>query len=583
MAYPASKSAEGYQWSDKQLKACLAANILLQILASLSGNLFATWFGPVAIGESFAKLLRGKKECFVRPPETTHCTALLLVGPIFFAAQLLANLVVFWIVLGLEAFSREMQIGTYVIVVSVILLIVNGPQPQDYGDKTFGNLIMEPYALAWACILLGAMLCTGTVLLVFDLHKQLAWFNYLVLLVSRASAFSLNLSTGKALILEINNFWFVLTIVIKVVSGAIYTKAIVVQSTAVEQKVFVPINAATIILTNALTGLIIWEDWRVVQDWIGYVCVFFLLALGCGLLLGDLKLLQETAPETFLGARASMVYKENRRDLLQRLRTFGQVDWENANADSNESTLVATTKPFSSMRISHDRMSLSTSRNHVRNTRRRATTIDVAAPTHRMPVPSQPPAGGRQQEGPAIGRQGHRKSRSDTIVPTYLLEQQPKRSFVQHSRIAGSLQSESNSAAGNQEAFRRRLAWMAVYEGAGCTSKRSSIHLHGMFHLLDDMSIDEELSLGSHSTLQAPSPPECLLDEPSTSHDDDFQESGKAAIQLERPDSLTRKQSNDSVPSGTSASALAVVPEVDTEMDDTGGRSQDKVFNDDSC
>jgi hypothetical protein len=93
LAYPAARMLEGAEWTDKQLKGCLAANIILQILASLAGNLCATWYGPVAI-----------------------------VGPIFFAAQLLANLIVFWIVLGLESFSREMQIGTYVIVISVILV-----------------------------------------------------------------------------------------------------------------------------------------------------------------------------------------------------------------------------------------------------------------------------------------------------------------------------------------------------------------------------------------------------------------------------------------------------------------------------
>jgi hypothetical protein len=57
----------------------LALNIVLQIVASLCGNLFATWLGPVSI-----------------------------VAPVFFAAQLVANLVVYWIVLGLEAFSHEM-------------------------------------------------------------------------------------------------------------------------------------------------------------------------------------------------------------------------------------------------------------------------------------------------------------------------------------------------------------------------------------------------------------------------------------------------------------------------------------------
>lgn len=120
LAYPAARMLQGYQYTDRQLKACLAANILFQILASLSGNLFATWFGPVSI-----------------------------VGPTFFAAQLLVNLVLFWIVLGIEAFSREMQVGTYVVVVAVVLLLVTGPVAQEYSES-FEDLVIQPAAATWA-------------------------------------------------------------------------------------------------------------------------------------------------------------------------------------------------------------------------------------------------------------------------------------------------------------------------------------------------------------------------------------------------------------------------------------------------
>jgi hypothetical protein len=98
---------------------------------------------------------------------------------------------------------------------------------------------------------------------------------------------------------------------------------IVVQSTAVEQNSFVPLNAATTIFINAITGMLVWDDWRVVQSWAGYVCVFLLLVLGCTLLLGDLSLLQETAPETFRGGTYAMTFRTNRQRLVNNLRTFG--------------------------------------------------------------------------------------------------------------------------------------------------------------------------------------------------------------------------------------------------------------------
>jgi hypothetical protein len=35
---------------------------------------------------------------------------------------------------------------------------------------------------------------------------------------------------------------------------------------------------------NGATGIIIWEDWKVVNSWTGYMCIFLLLLLGVYLL-----------------------------------------------------------------------------------------------------------------------------------------------------------------------------------------------------------------------------------------------------------------------------------------------------------
>lgn len=218
-------------------------------------------------------------------------------------------------------FSLLAAVGTYVIVISVVLLIVNGPGTQDYGDQHFEGFVLRVYAIIWGCVLMGGMLLTGIWLLVFDLHKQpQTWIRFAVLLVARSSAFALNLTTGKAVVLPQSRAWLIGNIVIKILSGGIYTRAIMVQSTAVRQKTFVPINAVTIVFVNALTGIIIWEDWRVVSSWLAYVSVFLLMALGCCLLLGDLGLLQESSPETFRGARPTMIKKSERDRLIRNIR-----------------------------------------------------------------------------------------------------------------------------------------------------------------------------------------------------------------------------------------------------------------------
>mmetsp|Transcript_39179 Transcript_39179/g.94734 ORF Transcript_39179/g.94734 Transcript_39179/m.94734 type:complete len:610 (-) Transcript_39179:494-2323(-) len=296
LAWPAARMLEGYKYSDGQLRCALATNIVLQIVASLCGNMLSTWYGPVSI-----------------------------VGPIFFAAQLLANLIVFWVVLGLEAFSFSMNIGTFVIVVSVILLTVNGPAAQDYGNTTFEEIISVPKAMIWSIILMIGMLVAGLIVLVVDLSSRKPWQKYAVLLTSRASAFAILLSTGKALVLPCSQAWLITNIVLKVVSGGIYTRAIVVQSTIVEQKTFVPVNAVTIMFVNAVTGILVWQDYYVIYSWLGYICVFLLMALGCSLLLGDLGLLEEASPDTFRAARPNIVFRSERDKVISNLRNIPSI------------------------------------------------------------------------------------------------------------------------------------------------------------------------------------------------------------------------------------------------------------------
>ena len=64
---------------------------------------------------------------------------------------------------------------------------------------------------------------------------------------------------------------------------------------------------------NSITGIVIWEDWRVIQSWPGYICVFVLLGLGCDLLLSEPQLNNDN-PD--FGLRATLQYsvkEENTR------------------------------------------------------------------------------------------------------------------------------------------------------------------------------------------------------------------------------------------------------------------------------
>lgn len=284
LAYPEAQEKEGRKWSLSWMRCALAGNVTLQILASVAGNLFAPWYGPVSI-----------------------------VGPTFLSAQLLANMIIYGSLLGLENFTKDMKVGTHVIVIGAILLPIVGPTTQD--DQDIMGLIMHIYSIIWGALLLIGMFVSGIMLLAFDITKFSELYRIIILLVTRVTAFTSNLTVSKMLVLGLTLEWLIVAIILKILSGAIMTYAITVQSTAVTQATFVPLNATMNMLVNALTGIIIWEDWRVVQSWLGYVCVFFLLVIGNYLLLSEVDLF--TPNNSRYGRRLTLQRMVGSRNILQ--------------------------------------------------------------------------------------------------------------------------------------------------------------------------------------------------------------------------------------------------------------------------
>jgi hypothetical protein len=274
-AIPSVREKEGIQMTWTAQFAALAGNITLQAAGSLFSHLIATWYGPVSI-----------------------------VVPFFYSATLLSNMFIFGLLIKQE-FTKNMRVGTYVIVVAVILLPVVGPNVQE--DQDVGVLMKHWYSITWFIFIILASFSAGLFLVFFDIMKYSQRERTIILLIARAASITVNLTVSRSFILGPSHFVFVLFIIIKIITGAIYTYAIVVQSTAVEQARFVPLNATTVILVNALTGVIIWEDWRVVASWYGYMCVFLLLGLGCDLLLSVPLLNRDNAEFGATNKRASLL------------------------------------------------------------------------------------------------------------------------------------------------------------------------------------------------------------------------------------------------------------------------------------
>lgn len=288
LAYADAKDKVGQTFSPCRQRLALAGNLVLQILASIVGNLLAPWFGPVS-----------------------------LVGPFFLGAQLLANMIVYGFFLGLEAFSKDMKIGTYVTVISASLLPLVGPTAQS--DQDVLDLMSRLYSLVWSGILVGGMIVSLAFLPCLRKFKREVP-RFAVLLVARSTAFTINLTVSKLMVANPTFLYLIVSIVLKVLSGGVMTFAIVVQSTAVKQSKFVPINASCIMIVNALTGIIIWEDWRVVQSWLGYVAVFILMILGNFLLLGNGPSFE--ADNERYGRRAVLERVKGKKDLYDDMSVY---------------------------------------------------------------------------------------------------------------------------------------------------------------------------------------------------------------------------------------------------------------------
>jgi hypothetical protein len=138
-----------------------------------------------------------------------------------------------------------------------------------------------------------------------------------ILLVARGCALSINFTVSKPFAMKPGFPMVLLWLAFKIISGAVYAIAIIIQSTAVTQSIFVPLNTSVTLFLNAITGIIIWEDWRVVNSWLGYVCAFILLVLGIYLLLGDVDLRLLTSENPMYGQGGKFKRMKAKRNLME--------------------------------------------------------------------------------------------------------------------------------------------------------------------------------------------------------------------------------------------------------------------------
>jgi len=190
----------------------------------------------------------------------------------------------FGVFLGLESFSKEMRVGAYVVVLAAILLPVVGPGVQENQDIL--ALLKTTGAIAWSTILLASLAISSAGLAVSNIRRKrdvastAQDYNMFVFnLVAQTSGAVVGTTVAKMFVL-VQGAALGVCVALWLVSSVILVYATVLQATTVSQGKFVPLSVGTKIAVNAITGIIVWEDWRVVTSWIGYVCVFLYLMLG---------------------------------------------------------------------------------------------------------------------------------------------------------------------------------------------------------------------------------------------------------------------------------------------------------------
>ena len=252
LAYPEfQKTVNNAKYSDRIEKLFVPMNILFQLISGLL-NTISTWYGPISI-----------------------------IIPINVSSQLLSNMFFFGM-LGIEKFPKDVRVGTFIVASGALILPLVGPTAQEGQDvvQLFEHLPAE----LWTAILVISTAITGYYCVVWIGEKSkngTVNHDYKDFILMTAKVASGVLSTSLSKFLVGTSGWnFSVTLVGFIGCSLTVSSVSILQATETDQSVFVPISSCGVQLLNAFTGLIIWQDYLVVQSWFGYFTVVMQIVLG---------------------------------------------------------------------------------------------------------------------------------------------------------------------------------------------------------------------------------------------------------------------------------------------------------------
>lgn len=184
-----------------------------------------------------------------------------------------------------EKVMKDNTVATLVIMTSVVLLPAVGPSLQDGQDIL--KLLMSPASLAWSALLVVVNIISTVFMFFGKIKARKQSVVQACLLGVSVTASVLSGSVARAMSTTSGPV-YVSLIAAYIYLQMTWTYETIVEATAVESRiVFIPTYTCASLGLNAITGIIIWEDWKVVTSWTGYICSFILVVLGV-ILMSDL-------------------------------------------------------------------------------------------------------------------------------------------------------------------------------------------------------------------------------------------------------------------------------------------------------
>ena len=173
--------------------------------------------------------------------------------------------------------------------------------------------MLEPLSVIWCALLFVASIvcCFGMVALkkwrkAPPPPEHTDWLSLVVYVTAQVTSAVVGTSSSKMFAKTDGAFLYTL-IALSLIFAGVNVVSLILAATAVDQGVFVPMQTCATLVTNMITGLIVWQDWKVIEYPSVYAIVHLIMLLGIWLLAPEDQLAQykgvtQFQPDLVLGA-----------------------------------------------------------------------------------------------------------------------------------------------------------------------------------------------------------------------------------------------------------------------------------------